>query len=79
MADAAVDAGVQPRALSFVGCLERIRVALPLLAATKDQEPVFRALLDDLARCRLPKRRVGRSCPRAVKIKMSNYARKRPA
>lgn len=80
MADAAIAAGVQPRALSFVGCLERIRVALPLLAAaTGDRDRLLQALLDDLARCRLPKRRVGRSCPRAVKIKMSHFPRKRPA
>lgn len=79
MADAAIEAGVQPRALSFVECLERIRVALPLLAAAPDPEPLFRALLDDLARCLLPKRRAGRSFPRAVKIKMSHFPRKRPA
>ena len=78
MADAAIDAGVQPRELSFVASLERIRVALPLLAAVANREQLLRALLDDLARCRLPRRRAGRSCPRAVKIKMSNYARKRP-
>ena len=39
------------------------------------------ALLDLRARLRLlllPERRPERSYPRAVKIKMSNYARKRP-
>ena len=35
------------------------------------------ALLDELALCVLPERRA-RRYPRAVKIKMSNYPRKRP-
>lgn len=79
MADAAIDAGVQPRALSFTSCLERIRVALPSLAAANDKDAALRDLLDDLARCLLPQRRAGRSCPRVVKIKMSHFPRKRPA
>jgi hypothetical protein len=79
MTEAAVEAGVQPRRLSFVGCLERIRLALPLLAAAgNDGDRLLQALVDDLARCVLPPRRAGRQCPRAVKIKMSNYPRKRP-
>jgi Insertion element 4 transposase N-terminal/Transposase DDE domain len=81
MADAAIVAGVQARSLSFVSCLERIRVALPLLAAAATPDECARlldALVDDLARCVLPPRRAGRQCPRAVKIKMSNYPRKRP-
>lgn len=79
MADAANEAGVQPHRLSFVGCLERIRVALLLLAAVGEfVDRAQQALLDDLARCVLPPRRADRRCPRAVKIKMSNYPRKRP-
>ena len=77
MADAAVVAGVQPRRLSFVGCLERIRVALPAVAAAGPGDDVLEVLLDSLALCLLPKRR-DRESPRAVKIKMSNYDRKPP-
>lgn len=81
MADAAAETGVQPRQLSFVDCLERIRTALPLIAAARpgDVPRLQRALLDSLAACVLPARRKGRRFPRAVKIKMSNYARKRSA
>lgn len=81
MADGAAEAGVQPRYLSFVDCLDRIRAALPLIAAASPAERprLLAALLDSLAACVLPPRRAGRRCPRAVKIKMSNYARKRPA
>lgn len=81
MAEAAGQVGEQPRRLSFVDCLDRIRAALPLLAAASPAERgrLLAALLDGLALCLLPARRAGRQCPRAVKIKMSNYARKRPA
>lgn len=80
MADGAAVAGVAPRQLSFTACLERIRTSLPSLAAASPAEraKLLQVLVDDLARCVLPRRRVGRQCPRAVKIKMSNYARKRP-
>jgi hypothetical protein len=39
----------------------------------------LRELRAEVARFVLPPRRTERSYPRAVKIKMSNYARKRPA
>ena len=83
MADAAAgaEAGLQPRRLGFVDCLDRIRASLPLIAAASpgDQPRLVSALLDSLGACILPPRRTGRRCPRAVKIKMSNYPRKRPA
>jgi hypothetical protein len=70
MCEAAVEAGVRPVQLSFADCLCRIRWAL---RATTD----VRALVDELARCVLPPRREGRRFDRAVKVKMSNYPRKR--
>lgn len=77
MADAAATVGVQPRCLSFVSCLVRIRAALPAIANADAADEALTALQDSLALCVLPKRRE-RQCPRAVKIKMSNYPRKRP-
>jgi hypothetical protein len=70
MSDAAAEAGVSALQLSFVDCLWRVRwwLALPGNA---------RSLVSELALCRLPPRRKGRRCDRAVKIKMSNYPRKR--
>lgn len=80
MVEAAQEAGVDPRGLSFTDCLERIRTVLPLLASMTPgaQAQLLERLVLDLAQCRLPKRRVGRRCPRAVKIKMSKWPRKRP-
>jgi hypothetical protein len=77
MAEAAARADVQPRRLSFVGCLERIRAALPNMATAESSNDALDALLDSLVRLVLRERRDRRS-PRAVKIKMSNYPRKRP-
>ena len=77
MAEAAEFKALQPRRLSFVDCLTRARAAVRTLAG-RDPAGVYEQLLADMATCVLPKRRVGRNCPRAVKIKMSNYPRKRP-
>ena len=79
MARAAEDAGVQPRRLSFVDCLERVRWAIRDLPGTPmhSLEERLLRLLGDLARCQLPEKRRGRRCDRAVKIKMSNWPRKR--
>ena len=71
MCEAAKTAGVRPIQLSFMDCLWRIRWALT--APPADPQ----SLIDDLARCVLPPRREGKRCDRAVKIKMSNYPRKR--
>lgn len=77
MAEAAAERGVEPRRLSFVACLERIRVAIVLFDPA-DADRFFTRLLLALGRCVLPPRRAGRRCPRAVKIKMSKWPRKRP-
>jgi hypothetical protein len=80
MAEAAAEAGIEPRQLSFVDCLDRIRLAVMDLArAEPEQLPALRAkLITDLARCRIQPKKEGRRYDRAVKIKQSNYARKRP-
>jgi hypothetical protein len=70
MCEAASDAGVRPIRLSFMDCLWRVRWALISTPSRDD-------LIADLARCVLPARRAGRRFDRAVKIKMSNYPRKR--
>lgn len=79
IAEAATEAGVPPRRLSFTDCLQRIRATLPLLGALSERQraDTLAALLAELARQQLPPRRSDRRYPRAVKIKMSNYARKR--
>jgi len=65
-----VVAGVAPIRLSFTECLEHVRLALMTRMTETD-------LVDAMSRCRLPPRRKGRSCPRAVKIKFSKWPRKR--
>ena len=79
MADAGSEAGVSPHRLSFTDCLERVRLALLRFACAPapDLPQLSRQLLADLAACRLPAKRHGRRCDRAVKVKMSNYPRKR--
>lgn len=63
-------AGVVPTQLSFTECLEHVRVAL-MMRMTETE------LVDAISRRRLPRRRKGRSYPRAVKIKFSKWPRKR--
>jgi hypothetical protein len=77
MAEAAALNGVQPRRLSFVDCLARIRAAIASLPG-RDPADDLERLLTDLATCVLPNRRVGRNCPRAVKVKVGKFPRKRP-
>ena len=76
----AADAGVPPVRISFVAALNFIESALRTWGtdnAGRLPERLAR-LREDLTHFVLPERRE-RSYPRAVKIKMSNYARKRPA
>ena len=79
MADAAELPGIEPRRLSFTDCLERVRSAVPALVQESGEQRASRLerLLVELSLCQLPPRRPGRRCARAVKIKMSNYPRKR--
>jgi hypothetical protein len=80
MARVADRAGVAPTRISFRHALQFIRVFW-LTAWTTSPGVLPRrleALHDELALLILPERRPERRYPRAVKIKMSNYPRKRP-
>jgi len=81
MERAAEVAGVPPTRMSFVRSLRAIKFQLIYLAAISPGKmpKVLQRFLEDLAHdCVLPPRRSERFYPRAVKIKMSNYPRKRP-
>jgi len=73
LCEAGHEAGVRPIQLSFVDALEKIRSTL---VAYVDSMKAF-DLVARLGQCKLPKRRPGRRCERAVKIKFSSYPRKR--
>jgi len=79
----AAEAGVPPTRISFVGSLAMIRDefhTLSLRSMTPGAMPASLARLRQrLKRLILPPRRPERAYPRAVKVKMSNYPRKRPS
>jgi hypothetical protein len=82
MERAAASAGVAPTRISFVGALMYFRDTLtwmrgPRLALGTIPKRLQR-LENNLKRLILPPRRTERSYPRAVKVKMSGYSRKRP-
>lgn len=79
MENVARDAGVPPTRISFIAGLRFIRTALLsyVFASPGNIPKRLIALREDLSHFILPPRRHERSYPRAVKIKMSNYARKR--
>ena len=70
---------VDPRTLSFVHAVRVIREAIPLLrAAPAARVPLlYQAMIAQIALGRLPPRE-GRINPRVVKVKMSNFPKKRP-
>jgi hypothetical protein len=75
------EAQVHPCRISFVMALRLIRDEWMWTAATRSPGAIpkhLRELRDDIKRFILPERRTHRSFPRAVKIKMSGYPRKRP-
>jgi hypothetical protein len=76
----AAEAGVKPTRVSFVAALNFIEMALRTWGMDSPGRWPERLikLREDIGHFILPERRV-RSYPRAVKIKMSNYPRKRPA
>lgn len=81
MASVAKVLGVPPNRISFVASFQLIRDEW-LWSAVASPGAIPRHLVrlrESLKRYLLPPRRSERSYPRAVKIKMSNYARKRPA
>jgi len=83
MERAAAEAGVPPTRISFVAALAMIReefIMLSLPRMTTGAIPASLARLrKHLKRLILPPRRQERAYPRAVKLKMSNYERKRPS
>ena len=81
MERAAEVAQVPPIRMSFVACLRAIKFQLVLLAGVspgKLSKVIDRFHQELAASCVLPPRRKERLYPRAVKLKMSNYPRKRP-
>lgn len=76
----AQEAGVPPNRISFVMALRLIRDEWAWATVTSPGAIPrhLRELRAEVARFVLPPRRTERSYPRAVKLKMSNYARKRP-
>jgi IS4 transposase len=83
MERAAAEAGVPPTRISFVASLAMIREEFMWLASPRVTPGAIPASLERLRtrlkRLVLPPRRTERSYPRAVKLKMSNYPRKRPS
>ena len=75
----AADAGVLPTRISFVAALNFIEMAFRMWGTESAGKWPQRLahLREDIGHLILPERRQ-RSYPRAVKIKMSNYPRKRP-
>lgn len=82
MERAAAEAHVVPTRISFVSALMHVVEVISALRSPRLALGTVGARLErlrqKLKRLVLPERRTKRSYPRAVKIKMSNYARKRP-
>jgi hypothetical protein len=78
MHEAAQQAHLDPDRLSFVGAIKVLQKAVPEFQMTAPEQlpALYRRLLRDIARKRLPQRRL-RSNPRVVKRKMSNFKLKR--
>jgi hypothetical protein len=83
MERAAAEAGVPPTRISFVASLAMIRDEFLWLGSPRVTPGAIPASLArlrmNLKRLVLPPRRSERTYPRAVKVKMSNYPRKRPS
>jgi hypothetical protein len=79
IAEAADTHDIPPREISFVDALVVITASLPDIqdAPTRRLVWLHRRLLRDLADCRLDRPRRPRVYPRVVKVKMSNYKKKR--
>jgi hypothetical protein len=73
---------VSPLRISFIEALRFMREQWLWAAMTRTPGAIpgrLRTMKDRMRRFLLPPRRPDRSYPRAVKLKMSNYARKRPS
>lgn len=78
----AAEAQLPPNRISFKMALHLIQDEWMWLSASNSPGAIpkhLRQLRENVLRYVLPERRSERSYPRAVKVKMSNYARKRPA
>lgn len=82
MEKAAAEARVEPTRISFVNALMQI---VEVISSLRSQRLALGTIPERLTRMRqrlkrlvLPARRTKRAYPRAVKVKMSNYPRKRP-
>jgi hypothetical protein len=78
----AAELGVPPIQVSFVAVLRFVVEQWQWAAITRTPGAIpkrIRSMRDKIRRFVLPPRRPERSYPRAVKIKMSNYGRKRPS
>ena len=75
------DFGVEPTQISFVSAMRLVcdTWVWCSIASAGAIPTRLRTMRELFTRLVLPARRSIRSFPRAVKIKMSNYARKRPA
>jgi len=74
--------GVSPLRISFVAAVRLIVEEWSWASITSSPGAIPRHLADmrdKICRFLLPERRLERSYPRAVKLKMSNYPRKRPS
>ena len=81
MARIAREVGAPPTRMSFILCLSRITTEWLCTAKTHSPGAVpthLEEMREIIRRLVLPPRRPERSYPRAVKVKMSNYPRKRP-
>jgi hypothetical protein len=80
MRQAAMRVDIDPRQLSFIHAVRVIRETIPLLRAapTAQLPALYQAMLHHIGTGRLPPRD-GRINPRVVKVKMSNFKKKRPA
>jgi hypothetical protein len=78
MHEAAQQTNLNPDRLSFVGAIKLLQKAVPEFQMTAPEQlpALYQRLLRDIARKRLPPRRL-RSNPRVVKRKMSNFKLKR--
>ncbi|MGH7215112.1 MAG: hypothetical protein ACREIT_10150 [Tepidisphaeraceae bacterium] len=78
MHESALSVDVDPRTLSFTHALRVVRETIPLLRAARTQQlpRLYDALIRHIAAGRLPPRD-NRINPRGVKVKMSNFPKKR--
>jgi hypothetical protein len=79
MHQAAQSVNIEPRELSFIHAIRVMRETIPIMrAARSEQLPfLYSCMIQHIATGRLPPRR-DRINPRVIKVKMSNFAKKRP-